>query len=243
MKHTHSTGVRFVYDWYRDFLETLIDADRRFRGFDDAIEDGDVLLRHDVDLSIRKAREMARIESEAGVRSTYFLLVSSPLYNPVEQETRQAIREIDSLGHDIGLHFSTHAYWPPGEEPSESRLRTHVRNERDVLEDIVPDLADTISFHIPPEWVLDRRFDGIDSTYEPAYFSQVDYCSDSRQRWRDDPPLTDGIPDKLQVLTHPSLWGDREQTFTECVQSAVAEATRRATECATREFLEERYSA
>ena len=243
MEHTHPTRVRFAYDCYRDFLETLVDAARRFRGFDDSIEAGDVLLRHDVDLSIQGAKEMARIESEAGVRSTYFLLVSSPLYNPVERETRQAIREIDSLGHEIGLHFSTHAYWPEGEEPDESQLRTYVENERGVLDGIVPDLADTVSFHIPPDWVLNRRFDGIPSTYEPAYFSQVDYCSDSRQRWRDDPPLTDGIPDKLQVLTHPSLWGDSERPFTECVQNAVAEATRRATRCTTREFIEERYSA
>ena len=240
---THSTEVRFVHDWYREFLDSLLDADRRFRGFDEPIEDGDVLLRHDVDLSIEDAREMARIESDLGVKSTFFLLVSSPLYNPLERETRRTIREIYSLGHDIGLHFSTHAYWPDGEEPSESRLRSHVEKERRVLDAVVPELSDTISFHIPPDWVLGRRFEGISSAYEPDFFTQVDYCSDSRQRWRDDPPFADEIPERLQLLTHPGLWSRRERAFAECVRGAVDETIRRATDTTDKEFLAEQYSA
>ena len=40
-----------------------------------------VLLRHDIDLSLEKALEMAEIEAELGVPAVYFLFLRSPFYN------------------------------------------------------------------------------------------------------------------------------------------------------------------
>ena len=102
--------VEFTHRWYRTFLERLRADDYDFRGFANAPAEGEVVLRHDVDLSLESALEMARIEAEVGVESTYFVLLTSPLYNALAPANREILRRIEGLGHDVGLHFSTHAY-------------------------------------------------------------------------------------------------------------------------------------
>ena len=70
-QHDSPTGtVEFTYDWYRDFLRRLSAEGYDFRSFDDSLGDGDVVLRHDIDLSLDAAVKMARIEANAGVEST-----------------------------------------------------------------------------------------------------------------------------------------------------------------------------
>ena len=44
-------------------------------------EDGDVILRHDVDLSLDAALRMAELEADAGAAATYFLMTGSVFYN------------------------------------------------------------------------------------------------------------------------------------------------------------------
>lgn len=64
-----------------------------------------VILRHDVDNDPEKALELAKYENAVGVKSTFFVLLTSPFYNVFSYETNKIIRKIASLGHDIGLHF------------------------------------------------------------------------------------------------------------------------------------------
>ena len=64
-----------------------------------------VILRHDIDTSLEKAVELAKLEAQQGVRSTYFVLLSSGFYNVMSKGTREKIKEIQNMGHDIGLHF------------------------------------------------------------------------------------------------------------------------------------------
>ena len=130
--------VQYTFDWYRDLLATLDERGRRFRTYDQTVTEGDVLLRHDVDLSPAKALETARIEADEGVRATYFFLCSTPMYNPVTGRLRRIVRRIEDLGHDVGLHFSTHQYWdvdddgaPPLPRPGRLRVfRCHSRRRR-----------------------------------------------------------------------------------------------------------------
>lgn len=109
--------VSFTYRWYRKCLRQLREAGYSFQQFDGVPSDGDVLLRHDVDLSLESAVRMARIEADLDVQATDFMFVVSNLYNPFEPRQRERVRELHSLGHDVGLHFSTHGYW--ADEPPE----------------------------------------------------------------------------------------------------------------------------
>ena len=60
----------FDLEHYRQLLEAVRAGGYRWAGFDRAPEPGDVILRHDVDLSLDAALGMAEVEAEAGAWST-----------------------------------------------------------------------------------------------------------------------------------------------------------------------------
>lgn len=206
-------SIPFTYDTYEDLLVRLQSRGYEFASYGGPVEEGEVLLRHDVDWSPRRAARMAQIEADNDVSATYFFLLSSPFYNALYGKTREAIDRITALGHDVGLHFSPHQYW--SSEPTDEELVAEVAREREILSSVVGEPIDTVSFHIPPEWVLKRSYDGFVSTYEERFFTSIAYRGDSNQRWRRSPPFDDGFPERLQVLVHPGLWAETDQTFAE----------------------------
>lgn len=231
--------VEFTYRWYDAFLERLRAWGYTFQGFSTEPDEGDALLRHDVDLSLEAALRLARFEADRDVRATYCVLLTSALYNPLSGDQRERVREIAALGHDVALHFSTHEYWDDGRAPPAEDVEARVRDELDVLGTIVPE-PDTVSFHIPPAWVRGRSFDGFQSTYEPAVFEDIAYVADSTQRWREDPPAIDEPPEPLQVLTHPGLWDEDDVRFEGRVEQAIVDACRRTQRAAQAEFIDGR---
>lgn len=210
------TEQQFTFSTYETLLQELEDRGYQSVDFADSRPSKSVIHRHDVDYSPRKAMEMARIEAERGVRATYFVLVSSLFYNVLDPDVREALEEIESLGHRIGLHFDTATYWE--ERPSEPELAAAIADEREVLETVVEETAEPVAFHNPPEWVLGRTFDAFTSTYEPRYFEEIAYVADSNQRWRDADPFAEW-PDAFQLLTHPVLWGDEPGGVVERLRS------------------------
>jgi len=230
-------GVEFTHEWYQSLLGHLLDDGYTFRTFTRQPQEGDLLLRHDVDLSLDDALTMAGIEAELGVKSTYCILLSSPLYNPFDPEQAAKIREIDALGHDIGLHFSTHGRWEDG-EPSPTAVEKEVRHGQATLDGIVPDVSSAVSFHRPPSWVLGQRFTGFRNTYSPTYFTDIAYLADSNQRWREEPPELDELPETLQILTHPGLWGERDEQFEDRIQGGVIDSCRFTNRRAREEFID-----
>lgn len=228
--------VEFTRRWYREFLERLQAEDWTFRGFGERVGEGDVLLRHDVDLSLESALRTAEVEAQVGARATYFVLLSSALYNPLTGDNRERIRRLSALGHDVALHFSTHEYWDG--QPGAETLEARVREEREVLASILGESTETVSFHIPPDWLLGRSFEGFRSTYEPAYFEDIEYVADSGQRWRSEPPALDAADGPVQILTHPGLWGEEDAHFEGRVQRAIVDACRNTQLAAREEFIE-----
>ena len=65
-----------------------------------------IVLRHDIDFAPVYSLEMAELEHEAGVASTFFVLVDGQFYNPLQKEVVEQLRRIHALGHEIGLHFA-----------------------------------------------------------------------------------------------------------------------------------------
>jgi hypothetical protein len=200
--------VEFTYDWYRELLTEIVDAEFRDRSFADKITKGDVILRHDVDWAPRKAVELARIESEYGLTSTYFFLITSPFYNIHEASVREAIKKIQEMGHRIGLHFSTHQYWESN--PGRGTVSEKVSSELSALSSVIPEVDPHVSFHNPPEWIFRESWPDFVSTYEARFFENIEYLADSNQRWRSNQPFGESFPEKLQILTHPVLWGEQD---------------------------------
>lgn len=197
--------VDYTYDWFRELVTALSEADYRFRGFDAAPGSGDVFLRHDVDWSPAAALEMAEIEAELGVRATYFVLLTSPFYNALSEHNRRTVVRIEELGHDVELHFPVREFW--AEDPGAETVAEGIQEHAEMLGTVVDDRVSTVAFHNPPEWTFGRTYPGFTSTYEPTFFEDIAYESDSLHRWREDPPFVGALPEAVQVLIHPTLWG------------------------------------
>ena len=58
-----------------------------------------IVLRHDVDREPKNALDFARIEADRGVASTYYVRTVEKTFD------RELVREIESLGHEIGYHY------------------------------------------------------------------------------------------------------------------------------------------
>lgn len=204
-------GVPYELDVYAGLLEALLERGYEFVGFDGELEDGQIVLRHDVDISLERAAAMARAEADLGIASTYCLLVTNPLYDLLAPESRAHLRTIVECGHDVGLHFDPHYYWD--EEPAVDDLEARVVADRTALEGVLDaqrseeDSVAATSIHQPPDWALGARFDAFENTYEPRYFEAVEYVSDSAGKWRTERPFVDGVPSSMQLLVHPGLWG------------------------------------
>ena len=71
----------FTLDHYDELLEAARAGGYRFAGFESPPGRGDLLLRHDVDLSLDAALRIAELEAAAGASATYFLMTESVFYN------------------------------------------------------------------------------------------------------------------------------------------------------------------
>jgi peptidoglycan/xylan/chitin deacetylase (PgdA/CDA1 family) len=203
---------------YRAFLEGFLEEGYTFHGFEPLSEKA-VVVRHDIDLSATAALEMAELEADLGVETTYCFMLTTPAYSL--RNRVDLLERVLSLGHDIALHFDTHHYWDG--DPGPTALESAVRIECETLGRLANTAVDTVSFHMPSEWVLGRRYEGFENTYQPRFFGDIDYVSDSRQKWRDRPPFEGPIPEQVQILVHPGLWTPENRGMDAIVRDVRAE--------------------
>jgi hypothetical protein len=164
-------------------------------------------IRHDVDVSLDRARKLAEVEQSWGVTSTYHVMLSCPFYDVTEARSREALAAIRACGHEVGLH-----YHPAHDEATSP---PHAADEEIAaackrLEHALGTEVKSVSFHLPspgliggPMFVAGR----VNAYAEPLL---TWYLSDSRGRWREGEPLLtlDKPRSKfLQMLVHPLWWG------------------------------------
>jgi hypothetical protein len=176
----------FELPHYREILGAAREGGYRFAAFDGTGPcSGDLFLRHDVDLSLPAAVEMAELEAELGARATYFLMTESVFYNLGSSEGLAAVARLRELGHAVGLH----AVYPNA-----------AFDER---------FDPVLSWHNPDSSMMSEPVAiGVNAYAEP-WFDPAHYCSDSNQRWRSGCPhdeLRAGSFDWLQLLMHPEIW-------------------------------------
>lgn len=154
-----------------------------------------LILRHDVDFSVDRALELAKIEAKYGISSTYFFLLHSDFYNIFERDSYNKVKEILKLGHKIALHFDTIFYGILDKEELENKLTF----ERDILANLFNVNIEVFSLHNPDinnysNYTLEDL-----AKFYPAYFKdyisnmvnvygsifrKIDYISDSNGFWR-----------------------------------------------------------
>lgn len=103
--------VTFSHDGYRYFLTRFLRAGYESRFFIDPIpEKQGLFIRHDIDFDATSAAQMAVIERNIGIKSTYFFQVTGNIYNPASKSFQQSLELIVQSGHEIGLYFDPSAY-------------------------------------------------------------------------------------------------------------------------------------
>jgi len=226
----------FTLEHYRNILETALEAGYVFRGFHEPIyssEGKSIYLRHDIDICLEEATEIARLEAVTGVRSTYFILINSPLYNLLDESSLMLLRNIQNKGHWIGLHIDT-GLFPQQDNEMIERYISNIANFYSSMIRLVP----VVSFHRPGENLLGINFQKFVSTYSHQFFKDIKYVSDSRGMWREGCPcqiLKNRVYPSLQMLVHPIWWRSMETESmadrlrylfnmrTECIKSYLSE--------------------
>ncbi len=178
-------SCRFDLAHLRELVEAARAGGYRFAFFDSTPRPGDLLLRHDVDLSLEAALAMAELEAELDAPATYFLMTRSEFYNLDSPSGDAAIERLRRLGHRVGLH----AVYPD--------------SARDARFDPV------LAWHNPDPDYVTAPVEGLVNAMQPGFFDPDHYRSDSNQRWRHGCPhegLAGHEFDWLQLLIHPEIW-------------------------------------
>ena len=196
-----------------------------------------IFLRHDVDLSLEKALEMAKIECELGVKSTYMVIPNSSIYDIRSFTAGKILQQILAMGHEIALHFDVGKNRKG--DFSISTIKTEINFAAQEIEKITGQAIKSLSFHRPL-----LRFIGGDLFIENrvnAYAKElmVEYFSDSKGVWRRGEPIPElkKAPQQLvQLLIHPIWWNEEHMNPDASLQKLFKEKTKMLTPSLVRAF-------
>ena len=183
---------------YRDLLRAAKAGGYRWAGFEKPPQAGDLIIRHDVDLSLAAALAMAEVEAEEGASSTDFLMTRSVFYNLASRDGERTVARLRELGHRVGHH----AVWP------------------DV--DLDDRFDAVVAWHNPDPEYMQSEIDGALNVMQPPFFDTEHYRSDSNQQWRHGCPheqLARGGLEWLQLLIHPEIWAYEGATMRDSMES------------------------
>jgi hypothetical protein len=189
--------------WDPDAYGAMLDAASgyRFVHFDHEPLEGELFLRHDVDLSLAAAAQMAKLEAARSVSATYFLMTRSVFYNLASAEGERLIAQLRDLGHSVGLHA----------------VHPHV--------DFDDRFDPVLAWHNPDPEFVNEPVEGLVNVMSPPWFDRAHYRSDSNQHWRSGDP-TEALAARefawLQLLTHPEIWTFAGQTMRETMESMLS---------------------
>lgn len=115
--------------------------------------------RVDIDFSINKAKRLAELFNELGIKGSFFVRLHAKEYNPLSFQAYKVLKFIRDSGHEIGYHseiVDQAAIW---DEPADKCLMRDIKT----LED----------------W-LDIKIDGVASHSNPGGLNNLDFWQDRK---------------------------------------------------------------
>jgi len=196
---------------YRYLLDQALNEGYEFMSFlkDRHAYDRCIYLRHDVDVSIEMAVELAQINASLGIRGTFFLLLRSLYYNLLSHRTLRRVREIHNLGQHLGFHY----YLPPTIPTSEDEFAALVLGDFNIVKSHVPEIEPVFAWHNTRQDLLMRglnfKVPGLVNVHNSYFIKEIPYYSDSNMRHSVD-KFGEVIRQKdqkvLHLLFHPLNW-------------------------------------
>ena len=193
-----------MFEKYESLLERFLDKSYKFIFFPELKikEKSQIILRHDVDLDLDLALQMAKIENSLGIKSTYFFLLRTDSYNLISDTSHDIVYEIKELGHSVSLHFDMLLY---------ENVKDGLRKEKDIFSHYFKTEVDIISIHRPTDNFLKNpdSYFNVENTYEKKYLKNIQYFADSGGSFRFGYPTQSSAfnnNDNIQLLIHPVWW-------------------------------------
>lgn len=205
----------FSFEDYREIIR-IIQSTGKACGYADAISrESFIIMRHDVEYSVERAYQLARVEQSMDFISTYFFQWTNNSYNILSRRNMDMIKDMHERGQHIGLHFALNGM------TDMAQIRQRIRKEMEILSEMFGFEITEFSVHRPSKDVLREniKLDGILNAYQDDFFTfaehvtgesklSVKYMSDANHIWRYGYPDENTILgyDKVQILTHPFAW-------------------------------------
>ena len=205
----------FSFNDYKEIIRIIKSTDRYMDYHKALTSDKFILMRHDVEYSVERAYELAKVESSMDFTSTFFFQWTNNSYNILSRKNKDLIKDMHERGHTIGLHFALNGM------TDMEQIRKQIAKEMDILNSMFEFKIDTFSIHRPSKDVLREniKLPGIINAYQDEFFTfaenvtentpvSVKYLSDANHIWRYGYPDEKNIleNDKVQILTHPFAW-------------------------------------
>lgn len=223
----------FTVKKYIELLDSLISNGYSFQTFNDFLKSPkqkSIVLRHDVDLMPKNSLEFARIQNKRGVKGVYYFRAVK------ESWDEKIIKEIHSLGHEIGYHYENLTTCNGDLEKGIEDFKFNL----DKLRKLAP--VSTICMHGSPMSKYDskdlwKKFDYKDfqivgEPYFDVDFNNIFYITDTGRRWDGDKVSVrdkvstnlklsfsktndligsskkNELPNRIMFTFHPQRWND-----------------------------------
>lgn len=190
----------FTIEKYGELCRVLLDAGYTpatvYQYLTDPPRGGTVVLRHDVDRKPENALAMANLEHALGVRSTYYFRHPATFIP-------ETIREVHSLGHEVGYHYEVLAKAKGDYEKAVRLFARELAAFREICD------VRTVCMHGSPLSRYDNRdlwkeYDFRDYGVEgEAYLSMASgdlrYLTDTGRNWGGKHSVRDAMPGAVPV--------------------------------------------
>jgi len=177
----------FTVRKYKELLAVLKNAGYNFQSFAEFLEspkERSIILRHDVDARKYNSLLFAKIQSEEGIKASYYFRTVPQSYS------KDIIEEIALLGHEIGYHYENMDVCNGDADKAYADFCQNL----EMFRSIVP--IKTICMHGSPLSKYDNRilwdiydYKKLDIIGEPYFdinFNEVTYMTDTGRRWDGD---------------------------------------------------------
>ena len=175
----------FTLDSYKKLLTSLLASRYTFVTFSEYLRgkqvEHTIILRHDVDLMPLNSLATAKIETNLGIKASYYFRAVPESWNV------EVIKKIASLGHEVGYHYESLTTY---NGDIDSAYKDFCKN-LDALRNLVP--VSTICMHGSPRSPYDSKdiwkkysykdLGIIGEPYLDTDFSQLFYITDTGRRW------------------------------------------------------------
>lgn len=174
----------FTINIYKQLLIALKDEKFNFQNYHAFIKNPQekvIVLRHDVDARKEHSHQFAKIQHDMGIVGTYYFRMVPESFD------REIIREIASMGHEIGYHYEDLDFAKGDIDKAYELAKNHLEQLREVAE------IKTICMHGSPRSPYDNKdvwnkydYKELGIIAEPYFdtdFTKVYYLTDTGRRW------------------------------------------------------------